>query len=1177
MRHSVNIFVGNNFNRLSTDLQKYISKYGDNLSPYYTGILWDVCDDGAINIKTVNAVKKTREEILIGNSQDEYNYILTDSESIVIDTQTERLTYYFTQLHSDIITAQRNINDINSDLLINIYITLYDEKCWNDAKRIIDIVKNIEKDFSVDIFGISYDMAKIFMPSDELDYYKIHYLEYKESTKKIIKEIAEYKKSNPTLCHFVLIQDSNSDKRSLNLDFEVFSQIVGEYVLLGIEQYREIFGDSLAIDDSKPITAVGIAIIDFDKYYYVQYLLNKTFIHLLKREGIEQNVVDIQKSSNEQHNRIKKHLKVYSEFYDKEVKPLLIKGETLDDIASHISEKLDKKFEEIESDMKSYVKDCELSLPDKMGILSMLIGEDNEMLGGEAYRDSYDTIDDIAKDPSNFFINENNKLVKKIKDETTGEYTIISGPLDTPIDDNGNVYNPIDELKALKTKIRDTTSDIRKKEELLKSLDACIVSDIEGGKRLTEKGFLYNGTEYKLITGKIEEKPLEKTYVPHSLTKKSVDIRQSFTDVKNQGRQGSCVSFAVTSVYEYILNKEKQLEKDLSEAFLYYNTRDISPDESTEKDEGSSIYYSIKVLEELGICPEELCPYDENVFNLKPSETAYEKAKEQKVAEAQNVELNIDAIKSAVEDGYPVIVSLNLYDSFNPVNGFISRPTDEEIKDGNDENKHGRHAMVICGYSEDERIFIVRNSWGKDFGVNGYCYIPYSYIGDSRLINYACIITKLCNTEIKVVGCSNSSVVHFNQNDSAVQTQIVNNIVNELKFDLNILFERYKDVSGRYFLLMQNLGTISKRKEILSGTMNRLEKEIQEESKIVAELRSSKQEKVEEVRRKKRKPIVICGIVFLCFVLLAILTGKINSLIVDNFPDDENVFQFKIWWMCIPCIISIGGVLFHLMNIRTHVKNIEEDLDDRITKHAMRVKELKDEKEHKAINSLIAGMFIDKFIKLRMSMVSIYNAFTGYLGNLKVWYTEIGDENDFCARRKTPFIPLLSQEILDNCFEQNKEEITRGLHLYEYFDDDKFDFSTKEKVEQAIIDCKFEIRNKIKDWLIKSVFDFSMIKYWLGKQNYCLVKLSDNQIRELCHRIENESKVFLHYSNTDSNIINKLFVNICDNDCENKWNQCYKNNFDSTMTPTTATTSSNDKIIMTQTVNIGVDDIAFMK
>ena len=40
--------------------------------------------------------------------------------------------------------------------------------------------------------------------------------------------------------------------------------------------------------------------------------------------------------------------------------------------------------------------------------------------------------------------------------------------------------------------------------------------------------------------------------------------------------------------------------------------------------------------------------------------------------------------------------------------------------------------MLCVGYSDPDRVFIVRNSWGRSWGDRGYCYIPYDYLLSDR-------------------------------------------------------------------------------------------------------------------------------------------------------------------------------------------------------------------------------------------------------------------------------------------------------------------------------------------------------------------------------------------------------------------------------------------------------------
>ena len=82
---------------------------------------------------------------------------------------------------------------------------------------------------------------------------------------------------------------------------------------------------------------------------------------------------------------------------------------------------------------------------------------------------------------------------------------------------------------------------------------------------------------------------------------------------------------------------------------------------------------------------------------------------------------------------------MKLFDSFDKQKkaGLVPMPTEDE----GGRQSHGGHAMLCVGYSDPDEVFIVRNSWGTDWGDKGYCYIPYRYLmnpdfnfGDSWII-----------------------------------------------------------------------------------------------------------------------------------------------------------------------------------------------------------------------------------------------------------------------------------------------------------------------------------------------------------------------------------------------------------------------------------------------------------
>jgi C1A family cysteine protease len=45
----------------------------------------------------------------------------------------------------------------------------------------------------------------------------------------------------------------------------------------------------------------------------------------------------------------------------------------------------------------------------------------------------------------------------------------------------------------------------------------------------------------------------------------------------------------------------------------------------------------------------------------------------------------------------------------------------------------GGHAVCAIGYDDKNQWFIVRNSWGPDWGMSGYFTLPYQYLLEENL------------------------------------------------------------------------------------------------------------------------------------------------------------------------------------------------------------------------------------------------------------------------------------------------------------------------------------------------------------------------------------------------------------------------------------------------------------
>lgn len=207
-----------------------------------------------------------------------------------------------------------------------------------------------------------------------------------------------------------------------------------------------------------------------------------------------------------------------------------------------------------------------------------------------------------------------------------------------------------------------------------------------------------------------------------------VDLREWMTEVEDQGQTNTCTANATAGAYEYLMKRHLGDDAyDVSRLFIYYNARTGSGQEEVT-DEGAVLVDVIDGLRRYGACAETSWPFDTDVVDEEPAAEAYTEAESFLVEDVQLVPTDLDAWRSALAEGYPIIFGISLYDSFYQHRrpGLVPMPTPREAELA----QHGGHAMLCVGYSDVDQVFIVRNSWGADWGDRGYCYMPYAYLMD---------------------------------------------------------------------------------------------------------------------------------------------------------------------------------------------------------------------------------------------------------------------------------------------------------------------------------------------------------------------------------------------------------------------------------------------------------------
>jgi C1A family cysteine protease len=209
-----------------------------------------------------------------------------------------------------------------------------------------------------------------------------------------------------------------------------------------------------------------------------------------------------------------------------------------------------------------------------------------------------------------------------------------------------------------------------------------------------------------------------------------IDLRRQCPRViYDQGQLGSCTGNAIACAIQFDRLKQKRKPDFIpSRLFIYYNERDMEG--TIKSDSGAQIRDGIKSVAKLGDCPEPEWPYDIKKFATRPPQKCFTNALKYKAVSYQRVIQTLTQMKGCLASGYPFVFGFSVYDSFESTavakNGIVPMPAAKE-------KQLGGHAVLAVGYDDKQQRFLVRNSWGKSWGIGGYFTMPYAYMTDSNL------------------------------------------------------------------------------------------------------------------------------------------------------------------------------------------------------------------------------------------------------------------------------------------------------------------------------------------------------------------------------------------------------------------------------------------------------------
>lgn len=219
-----------------------------------------------------------------------------------------------------------------------------------------------------------------------------------------------------------------------------------------------------------------------------------------------------------------------------------------------------------------------------------------------------------------------------------------------------------------------------------------------------------------------------------------VDLSRHCTTTR-QYNTGSCVGNATADAVEILNSIEGRPPVQLSRLFVYSICRSLMDDDGdgmadiNDRDEGTYIRLAFSVISKFGICREDIpieqggWPYDLSLLYRNPSMKALRAATGHRIKSYYRITASgqerCEEVIAALRSMHPVVFGTELGSEFYnlPGNHDPLMPPVQESKTG----ELGRHAMIIVGYRATHG-FLVKNSWGAEWGNTGFCWMTPEYI-----------------------------------------------------------------------------------------------------------------------------------------------------------------------------------------------------------------------------------------------------------------------------------------------------------------------------------------------------------------------------------------------------------------------------------------------------------------
>ncbi len=222
------------------------------------------------------------------------------------------------------------------------------------------------------------------------------------------------------------------------------------------------------------------------------------------------------------------------------------------------------------------------------------------------------------------------------------------------------------------------------------------------------------------------------------------DLTSEMPPVGDQGTQNSCVAWAAGY---YDKTHIEYLEKiygyppvpwDLADPAHQISPSFIYNQINAGRDAGASMLDAQILLCDQGASMMSDFPYNASDYTAWPSESAFARAIPYRDLDAWGISMMEDPgvlqVKYLIAAHHTCVIGINIYANFDYIENYDTVYTVHD-KAG---RSRGGHALCIVGYDDNKQTadgpgaFRLVNSWGTDWGNQGYCWMSYSAVHEYK-------------------------------------------------------------------------------------------------------------------------------------------------------------------------------------------------------------------------------------------------------------------------------------------------------------------------------------------------------------------------------------------------------------------------------------------------------------